>query len=739
MRIRAFGLFGGVVVCALAAGCPSKAPPGASKPGAEASTRAPGPSSPGAPEAPSAAAAAAPPALIWEAESFDGTSLAHDDRVAVYVDMGDKHVVAFDLHTGTQRWSFAAEEIFASSLTLAGDTVFFSQRSGQLTALAVPDGAPSWSQDIGCSLETPAAVANGVLVAPCVDLDARPLDGYVVAVDTASGKRRWRAATVDGPSAAPALDDETAYFGRPRAAGMDVVAIDLRSGRERWRRSLPHPVQALSVAGTTLVGVGLESYGLDRGDGHVLWTDPLDQRSSFPIEKRVVQRDGLVLRQLDHAVYGLDPATGQRTKTWAMNGRDGAPLSGTVAGFFVDGPTLYVQMGERGAPRQLASFEREAPIVRPLPADLGGVAGDMLLVADGLEGRFGRVQGISLSGRRTGPVVTRKPPPVEPGATEDDCGRRTQLAEGGALVERLASGLGEVGHVSRFGDDLYWARGGDMYRYSQADGKVTALGLKSHPGSIFAVAAEAFYWFECGPGGCSEHGGNQQLVRYDRTSGERRVLAGSLLAPQQVVLDDERIYWAYWVNDMRAGGVRVMSKNGGESSTLYDGDRVNDLLVRGDRIYFVTERSLAVVARTGGKPTVLVDGLHDGRALAADAEHVYVVDRGDPYWASPDSGGLWSVAVAGGTPVALAGPIRWPERLALLGDSVYLLFDDGHLARVPKPGGTLAPVSREDRPRSCLVGVWLSADAKRLYWLRSGMSFMGPPATEGQLWRLTPP
>lgn len=159
-------------------------------------------------------------------------------------------VGAVSARTGRTRWtrSFDETRVGTPTPTVVGGTVLFGSET--LSALALDDGSTRWRYRLGTD-DTAGPVTDGE-TAYVVAGDS------VVALDVASGSRRWRR-VVDGLNARcpPVVTSETLYAG----AEEGIVALDTATGDERFRitveglspSSLAFVAGALYVADETTV------------------------------------------------------------------------------------------------------------------------------------------------------------------------------------------------------------------------------------------------------------------------------------------------------------------------------------------------------------------------------------------------------------------------------------------------------------------------------------------------------
>jgi hypothetical protein len=98
----------------------------------------------------------------------------------------------------------------------------------------------------------------------------------VCALDRASGRRRWRAATAGEVWASPAVFGDTVYAG---STGGELVALDRDTGEPRWRRQMEARISATPYATERLLFVGC-------GDGKLAALDRLRQAFDAPRRRR---------------------------------------------------------------------------------------------------------------------------------------------------------------------------------------------------------------------------------------------------------------------------------------------------------------------------------------------------------------------------------------------------------------------------------------------------------------------
>ena len=190
-----------------------------------------------------------------------------------------------------------------------------------LTALNAQTGAIRWKLPTAGMIGKPV-IANGVVY-------FAPQDGYVYAVDAATGHERWRFQRTVNVSAQvgldgyPALDGDTLYVASDGGA---VYALDAQTGKERWLFTLPdskgHIYAAPAVGdGKVYVSSGNGTnafYALDEATGKIAWQFSAPSGfDSYPLlagDTVYVGANGYYQASL----YALDAQTGKMR--WRLSG-----------------------------------------------------------------------------------------------------------------------------------------------------------------------------------------------------------------------------------------------------------------------------------------------------------------------------------------------------------------------------------------------------------------------------------
>jgi outer membrane protein assembly factor BamB len=144
-----------------------------------------------------------------------------------------ERLYAFDAADGSVRWRSDREGFGAP--VVGGDTVFVrSVSDGSLRAFATADGSSRWRRRLGDVASV--AVADGTLyvVAGGAGADADRRAARLLALDVATGERRW--GTEASATTAPTVTDETVYVGgRPERRTGRIAAYNRSSGEFLWQ------------------------------------------------------------------------------------------------------------------------------------------------------------------------------------------------------------------------------------------------------------------------------------------------------------------------------------------------------------------------------------------------------------------------------------------------------------------------------------------------------------------------
>jgi outer membrane protein assembly factor BamB len=174
--------------------------------------------------------------------------------------------------TPLQRWTFQAGAAARTTPVIVGDVALVGSVNGVLHALDLRTGDRRWAADVGPGAGGPTVVDGRILIVGG--------DGSVRALHLVDGSAAWSTAVGAVPAVDLAAVDATAWVAT--GAG-EIVALETGSGRERWRAAVPNagpasPIAGIAASDRLLVATvgSLGAAALDRATGTVVWSAPGD-------------------------------------------------------------------------------------------------------------------------------------------------------------------------------------------------------------------------------------------------------------------------------------------------------------------------------------------------------------------------------------------------------------------------------------------------------------------------------
>lgn len=266
----------------------------------------------------------------WVAPPPSYVGMPAADEAGVAVTYGHSHLVLLD-GAGRPRWTADRARLRDVAPRLTPDAVLVPTEEG-LAAFERATGAFRWEAALGERANTPVVAGSLAVVSTW--------EGSLVGIDVERGTEAWRL-PLPGPSLGPVagtagLVVATWSSGNGRAAGM--VAVDPASGRRRWTADLPPggvsgpglvvpagggPPLAVAVAGD------LAAHALASDSGAERWRAPLEGAGSPEVAPLDAGRGAVVVAHRLGGMSLLDAADGRRR--WDASG-DGAAVRGGPAG-----------------------------------------------------------------------------------------------------------------------------------------------------------------------------------------------------------------------------------------------------------------------------------------------------------------------------------------------------------------------------------------------------------------------
>jgi outer membrane protein assembly factor BamB len=150
------------------------------------------------------------------------------------------------LPQGTLKWTFTAGGSIHSSPTVVDGVVYVGSRDGYLYALDAATGEKLWAFKTGSWVESSPAVVGGVVY-------CGSNDGNLYALDARTGEKLWSFAMPLNASSSPAVADGVVYIGCDNSK---LYAVNAATGLELWHGDTGGPIYASPAVAKGIVVVG---------------------------------------------------------------------------------------------------------------------------------------------------------------------------------------------------------------------------------------------------------------------------------------------------------------------------------------------------------------------------------------------------------------------------------------------------------------------------------------------------
>jgi hypothetical protein len=294
------------------------------------------------------------------------------------------------------------------------------------------------------------------------------------------------------------------------------------------------------------------------------------------------------------------------------------------------------------------------------------------------------------------------PPPVDAGAPAD-----------ASSIGLTINGIRDVALAT---NAVYWTSSGDVMVAPLDGGSAVPLAIAQNVPGAMAIDSQSLYWVNGGsvyarddPSGAPGHDGS--IVSIPLAGGTPRVLASDQDSPLAIAVDDSAIYWTAGGVTTIDGGtsdgvVLSMPLDGGTPTPLVSGLGMPTAIAVHDGVvafsaYTSSGNAIGTVPSTGGTRSILAAEPGPVPSIALDDTHVYWVQVSTTGTnASNSDGPILSLPLAGGTPLGLVGPRSIPEKIVLLGSTLFWSElgsgpapnYGGGIWSVPVGGGAASPV-----------------------------------------------
>lgn len=255
-------------------------------------------------------------------------------RALVYVGSSDHYLYAVDRESGAEKWKFKTESRVTSSPAVANGLIYFGSADGNFYAADALTGQQKWVFETAGERRFSATHLHGLLPAGETMPDpwdfylSSPVigqglvyfgsgDGFVYALDAATGTMKWRFRTGDVVHASPALAKGVLYVG---SWDTYFYALDAATGKEKWHFKtgedrLTHNqtgIQSSAIVVDGMVYFGCRDahvYALDEDTGKKKWEYPTN--GSWVVATPIVQNGKLYYVTSDSGMMqALDAKTG---------------------------------------------------------------------------------------------------------------------------------------------------------------------------------------------------------------------------------------------------------------------------------------------------------------------------------------------------------------------------------------------------------------------------------------------
>ena len=269
----------------------------------------------------------------------DLRSTAAISGAVAYMGTRDGYLVALDLLTRKQKWSFDLGGYpVRSSPAIAGRTVYVA--SGfNLFAIDADAGTQIWKFGIDYAGESSPTVADGVVY-------VASKENQLYAVDATSGEQLWFIKTDGLLFGSPSVAESVVVIGGDDG---DLFAIDRENGHLAWKLTLDAGIYSTPAIDGNRVYVTTKNkttVAVDLTTGDQVWSYPVGGSASVAVANGMVY-----VGSDDGAIYALDAATGG-DPIWLFATGSAGVHSPVVAGnevLFAAGATITSLNRDTGA------------------------------------------------------------------------------------------------------------------------------------------------------------------------------------------------------------------------------------------------------------------------------------------------------------------------------------------------------------------------------------------------------
>ena len=225
----------------------------------------------------------ADPEMVWtfdEADPYWGSPIVVDGTV--YVGSVDGSLYALDAATGQRQWAYDTGGRLEATPAYADGVVYIGSYDKGMYAVDAASGEERWTRQLGGLIRGSPTVVDGTVYVGvgCHNLAcawyAEEADvsenGWVYALDGASGDTVWEFPVGNEVVSTPAVDEDTVYIG---ASDENLYALDVDSGEPVWTYEASDMVWSSPALAFDMVYVADwdgEIHAVDARSGEPVWT-----------------------------------------------------------------------------------------------------------------------------------------------------------------------------------------------------------------------------------------------------------------------------------------------------------------------------------------------------------------------------------------------------------------------------------------------------------------------------------
>jgi outer membrane protein assembly factor BamB/predicted Ser/Thr protein kinase len=205
--------------------------------------------------------------FVWKRATEGGIAsspVVERELKQVFFGSEDYQFLSVDWKTGRIAWSYMTNDKIRSSGRLAHGHVFFGSDDGNLYAVLAGNGRQMWAYDTGSAVRGSPVVTNDRIIvgndagevlglelngtrkwsfrtrknvtsSPTVDIEGvcyiGSWDGFLYAIDAASGYSHWRFRTNGAVMSSPVVSGNLVYF---TSTDGKLYAVNTQTGKDRW-------------------------------------------------------------------------------------------------------------------------------------------------------------------------------------------------------------------------------------------------------------------------------------------------------------------------------------------------------------------------------------------------------------------------------------------------------------------------------------------------------------------------